>query len=128
VIGGRIVDPSALAALLHGNLVVRSWLGAALSTGMTIWIPELARTEVETLYPRTAAPQLQLLAEHPQVLFAEPIAADAAAAVELLDQSAAFDAAAALVVHAARQRGWPVLTADPHRLLRLDPNITVESI
>lgn len=128
MISGRIVDPSALAALLHGNLTVQSWLGASLSLGMTIWVPELARTEVETLYPRTAPAQMQLIAEHPQVLIAAPTPADAAAAVALLDQAQAFDAAAALVVSTARQRDWPVLTADPVRLQRLDAAVVIEHI
>jgi hypothetical protein len=128
VISGRIVDQSALAALLrHNNLTVTSWLAVSSRLGMTIWIPELARIEVMTLH-RNATPQLLALAAHPQVLIAPAGPADAAEAVELLDQAQAFDPAAALTVLVARRRGWPVLSGDPHRLLRLDPNITVEPI
>jgi hypothetical protein len=128
VIGGRILDPSALAALIHGNLTVESWLGVAPALGMTIWVPELARTEVETLFPRTAGVLLQLLVEHPQVLIAAPTAADTAAAVDLLNHAGVFDAAAALTVHAARQRGWLILTADPGRLTRIDADVELETI
>ena len=138
MISGRIVDPSALAALLrYNNLTVTSWLAASSRLGMTIWIPELARVEVMTLH-RTATPQLLALAartlpsgvtaETPQVLIVPAGPADAAEAVDLLDQAQAFDPAAALTVLVARRRGWPVLSGDPHRLLRLDPSITIEPI
>lgn len=128
MISGRIVDPSALAALLrHHNLTVTSWLAASSRLGMTIWIPELARTEVLTLH-RHLLPQLLALAAHPQVLIVPAGPTDAAEAVALLDQAQAFDPAAALTVLVARCRGWPVLSGDPHRLLRLDPDITIEAI
>lgn len=128
MIGGRILDPSALAALVHGNLTIESWLAVAPRLGLTLWVPELARVEVETLYPRTAPALLALLAEHPHVLIAGIGVADAAAITARLDELGRFDAAAAVCVHMAAVRDWPVLTADPGRLTRIDPAVTVEAV
>jgi hypothetical protein len=53
-------------------------------------------------------------------------ATSARAVDQLLIQADIFDALAGHVVHIARQRGWPVLSADPGRLHRLDPTLPID--
>jgi hypothetical protein len=128
VIGGRILDPSALAAFVEGNLVVESWLTIAPRLGMTIWTPTLARIEVETLYPRTAPPLMQLLDSHPQVLFADPAPGDLQPMLDWMANEGAFDATAVICAYYSDAREWPILTSDRARLARLHPEVRTEEI
>lgn len=45
-----------------------------------------------------------------------------------LTEADMFDATAGHVVHVARQRGWPALSADPGRLRRVHPSIEIDLI
>ena len=70
-----------------------------------------------------AGPELAEVLGHPSVVL------DAAAAAQvdqLLGAAGVFDALAGHVVHVARQRGWPALTADPGRLHRVAPDLEVD--
>lgn len=46
----------------------------------------------------------------------------------MLGASGTSDAVDAHIVLLARERGWPVLTSDPHDLRAIDPGLVVESI
>lgn len=45
---------------------------------------------------------------------------------QLLLAADVFDALAAHVVYVARQRGWPALSADPGRLLRINAALDID--
>lgn len=46
----------------------------------------------------------------------------------MLGATRSVDAVDAHIVFLAREREWPVLTSDPHDLLRLDPTLRVQQI
>lgn len=126
-VGGKVLDAGALSALLDDNLVVASWLEVSRGLGLTLYVPQLVRTEVETIRPR-ATVFLELLERHPQITFAPIDTAAAASAKQLLDHTATWDAAAAIIVVTARARDWPVLSGDPGRLRRMDPDVAIETL
>lgn len=53
-------------------------------------------------------------------------AANARQVDRLLTKADMFDAMAGHVVHVARQRSWPALSADPGRLRRIDPGLEID--
>jgi hypothetical protein len=85
----------------------------------------LALAEVQVLRPETGA-FLDDLAAHPHVIVGRLSTTDAAAVERQLEATNTFDVLAGCVVHACRQRGWPVLTTDPARLRRLDPTVPID--
>ena len=62
----------------------------------------------------------------PAVYRAELSRADAPKVARLLVEAKAWDGTAGHVILVARQRGWPVLTADPDRLRRIAPDLDVD--
>lgn len=124
MIGGKVVDASALAALVRGHLGAVAWISTARQVGIALYVPSRALTEVRAVL-LDAGPQLAELLGHPSVILGELDADDASAVAQLLDQAAVWDSLAGQVVHIARRRDWPVLTADPARLNRITPNVEV---
>jgi len=51
VIGGKVLDPSALAAYIQGSLAMDSWLVAAAQTGIMLYMPQPVMTEFRAVYP-----------------------------------------------------------------------------
>lgn len=83
--------------------------------------------EVRAVLPY-AGPELAELLGHSSVVLGELDAATADQVDQLLVDAGAFDALAGHVVHVARRRGWPVLTADPGRLTRVDPDVLTDQL
>lgn len=125
MIGGKVLDASALVALVSGRISALTWLAIAGNAGVVLYVPSLALAEVRAVRP-DAGPQLADLVGHTQVVVGELDAGAAAAVGQLLERAGAFDALAGHVVYVARQRGWPALTDDPGRLHRVDPGLEVE--
>ncbi|HEU0089755.1 MAG TPA: hypothetical protein VFQ77_19255 [Pseudonocardiaceae bacterium] len=71
-------------------------------------------------------PKLAEIVGHPSVVLGELDAVAANQVDELLVAADVFDACAGHVVHIARTRDWPALTADPGRLRRIDPALQVD--
>jgi hypothetical protein len=118
VIGGKVVDPSALAAYLQGSLAIDAWLATAAAEGIVLYLPALALAEVRAVYP-DAEGWLSDLLSLPWVVHAELSPQDALTVAQMLIESRRWDASAGHVILVARQRGWPVLTTDPGRLQRI---------
>ena len=128
MIGGKVVDPSALVAYVRGSLAMDSWLAVAKELGIVLYVPALAVIEVRALcivYPNTDT-LLSRLLDHPSVIHSELSSAEALKVIRLLDESRAWDGIAGQVILMARQRGWPVLTTDPGRLQRIAPDLDVD--
>ncbi|MDQ2884337.1 MAG: hypothetical protein M3Y48_25165 [Actinomycetota bacterium] len=56
MIGGKVVDPSALVAYVRGSVAMDSWLAVAKELGIVLYVPALAVIEVRTIcavYPNT---------------------------------------------------------------------------
>ncbi|MGH3912232.1 MAG: hypothetical protein ACRDTC_02290 [Pseudonocardiaceae bacterium] len=75
-----------------------------------------------------AAPLLADLLTHPSVIVGELDATTANQVDQLLIDADMFDATAGHVVHIARLRGWPALSADPGRLRRLDRDLSIDPL
>lgn len=127
MIGGKVLDASALAALARRRYSALVWFDIAPALGLTLYLPSLALTEVRAVRP-DAAPLLANLLTHPSVIVGELDAATAAQVDQLLADADMFDALAGHVVHIARHRGWPALSADPGRLRRLDPALPIDPL
>ncbi|MGH3827453.1 MAG: hypothetical protein ACRDQX_09820 [Pseudonocardiaceae bacterium] len=125
MIGGKVLDASALAALVRGRLSAVAWFATAKTTGLTLYLPTLALAEVRAVRP-DAGPQLAEVLGHPSVVIGELDAAAAEQVDKLLTEADVFDGCAGHVVHIARTRGWPTLTADPGRLRRVDPALELD--
>lgn len=125
LVGGRILDASAVASWVVGELAIQSWLAVAPVLGLTFLLPELAVTEARTLRPHADALVGELV-DHPHVVLTDMSSADAAGVEELLAASRNFDVVAGWVVYLCRQRGWNALTTDPGRLRRIDPQVPTE--
>ena len=127
MIGGKVLDASALAALARRRHSALVWFDIAPALGLTLYVPSLALTEVRAVRP-DAAPLLADLLTHPSVIVGELDAATAAHVDQLLTDADVFDALAGHVVYTARHRGWPALSADPGRLHRVDRTLDVEQV
>jgi predicted nucleic acid-binding protein len=127
VIGGKVVDASALAALICGRLSAVAWFATAKATGIVLYLPALALAEVRAVRPDASVELAEVLG-HSMVVVGELDAASARQVDRLLTDADMFDALAGQVVHIARQRGWPALSADPGRLRRLDPTLSIDRL
>jgi hypothetical protein len=112
VIGGKVLDASALAALARRRVSALGWFDIAPTLGLTLY---LALAEVRAVRP-DAAPLLADLLTHPSVVVGELDATAARQVDQLLIDADVFDACA----------GHCVLTADPGRLRRADPDVQLD--
>lgn len=89
-------------------------------------VPTLAGIdEVRAVRP-DAGPQLAEVLGHPSLVLGELDATAASHVDQLLLMADVFDGCAGHVVHTARTRGWPALSADPGRLRRVDPEVQLD--
>lgn len=123
----KVLDSSLLAALVRGSIAAEAWLATMRALSLPVYLPALARTEVLAIRP-AAGPVLAELLGHPSIVHGELDATTAARVDQLLTAVGVFDALAGHVVYTARQRGWPVLSADPSRLHRVDPAVEVNPL
>lgn len=92
--------------------------------GLTVIVPTLAVDEVSTLRPGADQAMWQLT-RHPQVLLARMDATRQAAIEALYADQPPADVTAAWVASLARERDWPVLSADSRRVHLLDPQLSL---
>lgn len=127
MIGGKVLDASAVAAIARYDLAALAWLDTARILNIPLYLPTLALTEVRAVLP-ASGPVLADLLGHSSVVLGELDAATADQVDQLLVDGGVFDGLAGHVVLVARRRGWPVLTTDPGRLRRVDPAVTVDQL
>ncbi|MGH4019192.1 MAG: hypothetical protein ACRDT0_08140 [Pseudonocardiaceae bacterium] len=89
MIGGKVVDASALAAYARGSVAMEAWLAVAAEVGLVLDLPALAVGEVRAVYP-DAERQLSLFLRHPSVIHAELRRAEAREVARLLAESGAY--------------------------------------
>jgi hypothetical protein len=124
VIGGKVLDPSALAAQAQGSIAMETWLAVTVPTGLVLYLPELAAAEAQAVYPGNE--RLGRLLRFPTVFRAGLSRTDALKVARLLTEAKAWDGTAGHVILVARQRGWPVLATDPDRLRRIAPDLDID--
>ena len=122
---GKVLDGSSLAAMVGGHWSAAAWLTTARALSAPLYLPSLAVQEVRTVRPQAGGELAELLG-HPSVVVGEVDAVLARRIDAVLGTRGVFDGLAGHVVIVARSRGWPVLTADPDRLRRLDPELVVD--
>lgn len=125
MIGGKVVDSSALAAYARGSVAMDAWLAVAAEVGIVLYLPALVLAEVGAVHA-DAKPYLTRLLDHPSVIHAELTRAEGQNVARLLADSKTWDGTAGHVILVARQRGWPVLTTDPGRLNRIAPDLDLD--
>lgn len=125
MIGGKVLDSSALAEYVQGSIAMETWLKVASLTGLVLYLPALVLSEVRAVFPDRLG-RLGQIVQHSQVVYRELDRADAPKVAKLLADSRVWDGTAGHVVLVARQRGWPVLSADPDRLRRIAPDLDVD--
>lgn len=101
MIGGKVLDASALAALARRRHSALVWFDIAPALGLTLYLPSLALAEVRAVRP-DAAPLLADLLTHPSVIVGELDAATADQVDQLLLDADVFDGCAGHVAHVAR--------------------------
>jgi hypothetical protein len=92
---------------------------------LPLYLPTLALAEARAVRP-DSGPQLAEMLGHPSVVLGELEVAGADHVDQLLIEADVFDGCAGHIVHIARTRGWPTLTADPGRLRRVDPALELD--
>ncbi|MGH8966689.1 MAG: hypothetical protein ACRDXB_15375 [Actinomycetes bacterium] len=125
MIGGKVLDASALAALVRGRVSAAAWFATARALSLPLYLPTLALAEVRAVRP-DAGPQLAEVLGHPSVVLGELDAVAAGHVDQLLIEADVFDGCAGHVIHAARTCGWPALATDPGRLRRVDPALELQ--
>jgi hypothetical protein len=106
---------------------MQTWVIVARNRGLTLLLPDLARTELLALRP-DAVDLLDEFTEHPHVLLVQLSGSEREAIEITLADRQAFDVLAAWITELCRRRGWPALSADPGRLRRLAPDLDIDQI
>jgi hypothetical protein len=129
VIGGRVLDATALAAFATGRPVyMRALVWAAVEANVVLAVPSAALGRAWGLVPPEHHDALKVLLDLPNTVIdqLDPVAARESGL--LLAAARQDDIAAGHVAAAARRRGWPAVTAEPWSLHKLDAAVAVEEL
>jgi len=135
VIGGVVLDTSAVLDIATGATIYgQAFVSTAMSRGVVLLIPGTCLGRAWTVLPDADLPVLELLVDMPVVVVDDLTAATARglghvlrAADTVPDELRPSLLAEAHVVHAARTRGWRILTRAPEQLWQLDRALTIET-
>jgi hypothetical protein len=131
MIGGRVLDPTAVLAAVSGT---STYMEAVMHVADELNIPlAVGTTALQTAWAHAEPDQriwLDVLTEGPTVVVLDLNEASARDAGLISAQSGNPDVhlAAAQSVLIGLQRQWPVVTASPDLLLALSPEIRTETI
>ena len=121
---GQVLDASGLDAVLDVGRFADHWLTTAREASTPILVPVLALSEVRALRPHLLTELYELL-EHPSIVRRDLDPTTGLSVADALDRAQVFDVGAGHAVVLARARGWSVITTDPGRLRRIDPDVGV---
>lgn len=129
MIGGRVLDSSALAAFATGRPVyVRALVWAAVEQNIVLAVPSAALGRAWSVLEPDHHAALQVLLGLPITVIHELDPATAQEAGLLMAASGQDDIVTGQVVSTARRRGWPAVTGDPGALRKLDSSVVVEEL
>ncbi|WP_232660329.1 hypothetical protein [Pseudonocardia sp. TRM90224] len=129
MIGGRVLDSTALAAFAIGRPVyMRALVWAAVEENIVLAIPSAALGKAWSLLEPEHHAALQVLLDLPITVIDELSTASAQESGLLLAESGLDDIAAGQVALSARRRGWPAVTGEPGLLRKLDASVTIEEL
>lgn len=130
MIGGRVLDTSAVVQFASNTSVyMQSAVWVALEESLVLAIPATALAQAWAQADPAGHDALEVLLGLPITVIDPLEAAQTRPVGELLAAAAAAaDVRAGHVVHVARRRSWPVITAAADSLRRLDPELDVEEL
>jgi hypothetical protein len=129
VIGGRVLDSTALAAFAVGRPVyMRALVWAAVEANIVLAVPSTALGRAWGLVEQHHHDALRVLLDLPNTVIDELTPASAREAGLLLAAAGQDDIAAAHVAFSARRRGWPAVTGEPGTLRKLDTAVQIEEL
>ena len=129
VIGGRVLDSTALAAFAVGRPVyMRALVWAAVEANIVLAVPSAALGRAWGLLEQEHHAALQVLLDLPNTVIDELTPASAHDSGLLLAAAGHSDIAAAQVASSARRRGWPAVTGEPGTLRKLDAAVLIEEL
>jgi hypothetical protein len=129
VIGGRVLDSSALAAFAVGRPVyMRALVWAAVEANIVLAVPSAALGRAWGLLEQEHHDALRVLLDLPNTVIDELTPTSAREAGLLLAAARQDDIAAAQVASSARRRGWPAVTGEPGALRKLDTAVLIEEL
>ena len=131
MIGGRVLDVTALTAYATGRIYARALVGAAQRSGaLALAVPAAALLAARGQLSEPARAELTELVDFAPIVVDELTANTAVRAGDLLARARRRppgDATAvAQVALSARARAWPVVTTEPDALLALDAALKID--
>ena len=129
MIGGRVLDSSALVAFATGRPVyVRALVWAAVEANIVLAVSSAALSRAWSLLSPEHHSALGVLLDLPITIIDEldPLAAQESGL--LLAESGLSDLSAGQVALSARRRGWPAVTGEPWILRKVDGGVTLEEL
>jgi predicted nucleic acid-binding protein len=131
VIGGRVLDPTAVLALISGQSeYMQALTFVSTDLGFTLAVPATALQAAWAGAQPHEQAWLDVLPQGPTVVVLD-LDQDAAKAAGLLAAQAGTPTAHPAAAHAALiglQRQWPVVTTSPDVLLALSADVRTETI
>lgn len=129
MIGGRVLDSTALAAFAIGRPVyMRALVWAAVEANIVLAIPSAALGRAWALVDPEHHAALRVLLNLPNTIIDELTPTSAHETGLLLAAAGQDDVAAGQVASSARRRGWPAVTGDPGSLRKVDTTLTIEEL
>jgi hypothetical protein len=129
MIGGRVLDATALAAFAIGRPVyVRALVWAAVEENIVLAVPSAALGRAWSMLGPEHHPALQVLLDLPNTVIDELGTVSAHESGLLLAASGQDDIVAGQVAASAKRRGWPAVTGDPGALRKLDTTVAIEEL
>ena len=129
MIGGRVLDATALAAFAIGRPVyVRALVWAAVEENIVLAVPSAALGRAWALLEPEHHPALQVLLDLPNTVIDELGSISAHESGLLMAASGQDDIVAGQVAASAKRRGWPAVTGDPGALCKLDTTVAIEEL
>jgi hypothetical protein len=127
MIGGLVLDTSAITRFAANTSVyAQAAVWYAVEESAVLAVPATALTEAWAHVGQRHRDALEVLLGLPVTVVTDLSAAQAALIGRLI--AAGGDVRAGQVAHTARSRGWPVLTAHPAPLRRLDARLDIEEL
>jgi hypothetical protein len=129
MIGGRVLDATALAAFAIGRPVyVRALVWAAVEENIVLAVPSAALGRAWSMLEPEHHPALQVLLDLPNTVIDELGSVSAHESGLLLAASGQDDIVAGQVAASAKRRGWPAVTGEPAALRKVDTAVTIEEL
>lgn len=129
MIGGRVLDSSALVAFATGRPVyVRALVWAAVEANIILAVPSAALGRAWSILEPEHHAALGVLLDLPITVIDQ---LDPRAAQEsgiLMAGAGTDDLSAGQVALSARRRGWPAVTGEPWFLRKVDASVAIEEL